>query len=62
MIPACEVLDVTFAMNLGWARNREECAQLAVYQSAHAPPANPIFHPMLVGDDFFVQSGAALSW
>ena len=32
---ACEILDVTFAMNLGWAKTREECAALIVYQSAH---------------------------
>jgi len=26
--PAFEILDVTFAMNLGWAKTREECARL----------------------------------
>jgi hypothetical protein len=35
--PACENLDVTFAMNLGWAKNRYECADLIVYQSADQP-------------------------
>src|ERR1700677_4684766 len=30
--PACEVLDVTFAPNLGSARTREQCAALVIYQ------------------------------
>lgn len=58
--PACEILDVTFAMNLGWARNREECAQHVIYRSAHAPKDDPIYHPMLVGPDFFRQTGAVI--
>jgi len=33
--PAFEILDVTFAMHLGSAKNREEYADLIVYQSAH---------------------------
>jgi hypothetical protein len=28
-----EILDVTFAMNLGWAKTREECVRLVIYQS-----------------------------
>jgi hypothetical protein len=27
--PALEIIDVTFAMNLGWAKSREECARLS---------------------------------
>jgi hypothetical protein len=27
----------------------------------HPPRDNPIYHPTLVGDDFFLQSGAAVS-
>ena len=58
--PACEILDVTFAMNLGWAKNREECADLIVYQSAHEPPSESIYHPTLVGPDFFHKTGGVL--
>jgi hypothetical protein len=56
--PALEVLDVTFALNLGWATSAEDCARRVIYQPLHAPQGNPIYHPTLVGDDFFVQSGA----
>lgn len=55
--PAFEVLDVTFAMNLGWAKTREECARLVIYQSAGKSYANPIYHPTVVGEDFFRRSG-----
>ena len=58
--PAFEILDVTFAMNLGWAKNREECADLIVYQSAHEPPGDSIYHPTLVGPDFFHKTGGVL--
>lgn len=58
--PAYEVLDVTFAMNLGWAKTRAQCEQLVIYQSAHAPPGKNIYHPMLVGPEFFNQSGAVV--
>ena len=58
--PAFEILDVTFAMNLGWAKNREECAGLIVYQSAHDPPGDSIYHPTLVGADFFHKTGGVL--
>jgi hypothetical protein len=58
--PACEILDVTFAMNLGWARTKEECADLIVYQSAHEPPTDTIYHPTLVGADFFHKTGGVL--
>jgi hypothetical protein len=58
--PACEILDITFAMNLGWAKDREECAPLIVYQSAHEPPGDSIYHPTLVGVDFFHKTGGVL--
>ena len=58
--PAFEILDVTFAMNLGWAKNREECADLIVYQSAHQSPTESIYHPTLVGPDFFHKTGGVL--
>ena len=29
--------------------------------AATAAQGNPIYHPTLVGDDFFLQSGAAVS-
>jgi hypothetical protein len=58
--PACEILDVTFAMNLGWAKSKEECADLIVYQSAHEPPGDSVYHPTLVGPDFFHKTGGML--
>jgi hypothetical protein len=58
--PACEILDVTFAMNLSWAKSKEECADLIVYQSAHEPPGDSIYHPTLVGADFFHKTGGVL--
>jgi hypothetical protein len=58
--PACEILDVTFAMNLGWAETKEECADLIVYQSAHEPPGDSIYRPTLVGPDFFHKTGGVL--
>jgi hypothetical protein len=59
--PALEVLDVTFALNLGWARSAKDCARRVVYQSSNSAAGNPVYHPTLIGDDFLVQSGAALS-
>ncbi len=59
--PALEVLDVTFALNLSWAKSAEDCARRVIYQSLDAPPGNPVYHPTLVGDDFFVQSGAIIN-
>jgi hypothetical protein len=58
--PAYEVLDVTFAMNLGWAKTREQCEKLVIYQSTHALPVKDVYHPMLVGPDFFQKTGAVL--
>jgi hypothetical protein len=51
--PALEILDVTFAMNLGWAKNRKECARLIIYQRLADSPKEPVYHPTLVGDAFF---------
>lgn len=59
--PAYEVLDVTFAMNLGWAKTREQCKKLVIYQSAYTVPGKDVYHPMLVGPEFFNQSGATMS-
>ncbi len=39
----------------------EDCARRVIYQPVHAPQGNPIYHPTLVGDDFFLQGGAAVS-
>jgi hypothetical protein len=58
--PACEVIDVTFAMNLGWAKNAQECADVIVYQSVHESPSDPIYHPTIVGPDFFHKTGGVL--
>ena len=57
---ACEILDVTFAMNVGWAKTREDCARLLVYQSAQVPPGDSVYHPTLVGTDFFHKTGGVL--
>lgn len=58
--PACEIIDVTFAMNLGWSQDRAECADLIVYQSAHETPGDSTYHPTLVGPDFFHKTGGVL--
>jgi hypothetical protein len=58
--PACEIVDVTFAMNLGWAKTREDCARLLVYQSANESLRDSVYHPMLVGPDFFHKTGGVL--
>jgi hypothetical protein len=60
--PACEIVDVTFAMNLGWAKSREECARLVIYKSAHSSQGDPVYHPTLVGEDFLQQSGLFLKF
>ena len=59
--PAYEVIDVTFAMNLGWAKTREQCEQLVIYQPAHAPADKNVYHPMVIGPEFFNQSGATVT-
>jgi hypothetical protein len=58
--PAYEILDVTFAMNLGWAKTREQCETLVIYQPAHTAPGKDVYHPMVIGADFFNQSGATI--
>jgi len=47
-------------MNLGWAQTRDECADLIIYQSAHHPSTESIYHPTLVGPDFFHKTGGVL--
>ena len=54
--PAFEILDVTFGMNNGWAHNRDDCARLVIYKPADAT-GDPVYHPTLVGEDFFRQTG-----
>lgn len=56
--PAFEIVDVTFALNCGWASNRRECDDLIVYQPTDSPPSNAIYHPTIIGQDFFHHSGA----
>ena len=46
-------MHLTFAMNLGWAKSREECARLITYQSIHDTAQKPIYHPTLIGEAFF---------
>jgi hypothetical protein len=58
--PACEILDVTFAMNLGWAKTPEECAALVIYQSDQQTVRDPVYHPTIVGPDFFHKTGGVL--
>ena len=58
--PACEVLDITFAMNLGRIQSPEQCAKRIVYQSAYESPGDLLYHPTLVGTDFFHKTGAVL--
>jgi hypothetical protein len=41
--PAHEVLDVTFEMNLGWAKTREQCEKLVIYQPAHTAPGKDVY-------------------
>jgi hypothetical protein len=40
--PECEILNVTFAMNQGWAKNREHCARpphgSSGDKTSHEPP------------------------
>lgn len=58
--PAFEIVDVTFALNCGWASNRRQCDELIVYKSADSPATNLIYHPTIVGQDFFLKTGAVL--
>jgi hypothetical protein len=54
--PALEVLDLTFALNLGWPPP-PRTALGGSSTSLFMHPGHPIYHPTLVGDDFFQQSG-----
>ncbi|HLH13509.1 MAG TPA: hypothetical protein VKV16_01870 [Solirubrobacteraceae bacterium] len=58
--PALEILDVTFAMNCGWAKSREDCSRLILYRCEHHAPADPVYHPTIVGPDFFEQTGVVI--
>ena len=58
--PACEILDITYAMNLGQARTRKRCPELIVYQRAHESATGSVYHPTLVGPGFFKSTGAIL--
>jgi len=56
--PACEVLDITWAMNLGTARTRDECAGRIFYKRTDIPHSeSPTYHPVIVGEDFLYQTG-----
>jgi hypothetical protein len=57
--PTFEVLDVTFAVIIGWARAREECERLILYKEAHSS-GDPIYHPTLVGEDFFLMTAVMI--
>ena len=59
--PACEVVDVTWAMNLGTVRTREVCARRVIYKPLDSPHSSPpTYHPIVVGEDFLYQSGCVL--
>jgi hypothetical protein len=45
-------------MNLGWAKTRDQCEKLVIYQSAHAAPGKDVYQPMVIGSEFFDQTGA----
>ena len=51
---------MTFAMNLGWAKTREESARLLVYQSAYGTSGDLVYHPTRVGSDCFHKTGGAV--
>ena len=55
--PACEVLDVTFAMVT--SQTREQCAKRIIYKPVSASHlSTPVYHPRIVGVDFLEQTGA----
>ena len=59
--PACEVLDVTWAMNLGTSRTRDECARRIFYKLPDAPHSDsPTYHPTIVGEDFLYRTGCII--
>ena len=59
--PACEVLDITWAMNLGISNTREECARGIFYKPADTPHNDPpTYHPMIVGEDFLFKTDCVI--
>jgi hypothetical protein len=54
---ALEALDVTYAMNLGWAKSRGECARLIIYQSIRDSRKELVYHPTLIGGQFLARIG-----
>jgi len=52
---ACEAIDVTFAINVGWARERDESARLVVARPSALQDV--IYHPTPVGQDLFETQG-----
>ena len=59
--PALEVLDITWAMNLGISKTRKECARRIVYKAPGVPHKNsPTYHPVIVGEDFLYRTGCIL--
>ena len=47
-------------MNFGLAMSRADYKRLLVNQSGSSPAADPVYHPMLVGPEFFNQRGATM--
>jgi hypothetical protein len=59
--PALEVLDITWAMNLGTSETREECARRIIYKPSDVPHNDPpTYHPVIVGEDFLYQTGCVI--
>jgi hypothetical protein len=56
--PAFEILDATFALNLGWARSRPSCQSLVVYRKSQSAEQDLVYHPTVVGPEFFDESRA----
>ena len=57
--PACEVIDVSFAVHPG-SRTRKECARRVIYKSPRTSQGEPIYHPVIVGEDFLYQTGVLI--
>jgi hypothetical protein len=56
-----EVLDITWAMNLGTSKTREECARRIFYKPPDVPHDDPpTYHPVIVGEDFLYQTGCVI--
>lgn len=61
--PALEVLDITWAMNLGFCTTRAQCSRSILYKAlniSHNEP--PIYHPMIVGEDFLYKTGCVIEF